>query len=365
MSFKKKFSALIFIWFLAKVFSVVENFYWLRSAEDLRPASQIITSGFLQFIAGTVVIYILLKLVEKSGYTLKGVFFQTPLHVLNIGLLFVLTFTAALLSFFIFEDLRAGNGLFLIVKDILEQSYPGFLKASISSYFLMSIATYSIHFYDKTRIQKLENLELQSKYLETKLEGLRSQLNPHLLFNSLNTVVSLIDSSPKQAKDMVVDLSYLLRRLLETSNKQFVTIEEEISFLKRYLDIEKTRFSDSLTVNIEVDQDLKERLIPNLLLQPIIENSLIHGFNKSRADIFNIDVSITPLSATMIQIIIADNGIGNITEESIKPGIGLTNVLTRLKAIYETEFVFKIDPSKSGVKTEIHIPIINEIRGRP
>lgn len=365
MTFRKKFGALLFIWFLAKVFSVIENFYWLRSAEDLRPTSQIIISGFLQFIAGTIVIYILLKLIDRYKYSVRDLLLQVSLHLLNISLLFVLTFAAAISTFAIFEQLKTLSQFFLVLNDVFNQSYLGFLKASVSSYFLMSIAAYSIHFYDKTRIQKLENLQLQSKYLETKLEGLRSQLNPHLLFNSLNTVVSLIDSNPKQAKDMVVDLSYLLRRLLETSNKQFVTIEEELSFLKRYLDIEKTRFSDSLTVNIEVDQGLKKRLIPNLLLQPIVENSLIHGFNKSRADIFNIDVNITQLSPTMIQIIIADNGIGNITKDSIKPGIGLTNVLTRLKTIYENEFIFKINPGKSGVKTEIHIPIIDEEKVTP
>ncbi|MBO6524952.1 MAG: histidine kinase [Balneolaceae bacterium] len=364
MSFNKKFGALLFIWFLAKVFSVIENFYWLRGVEDLRPPSQIIISGFLQFVAGIIVIYILLKLIERYKYSFRDLPLQISLHVLNISLLFVLTFTVAILTFAIFEQIRTLNQFFLVLNDVLNQSYLGFIKASVSSYFLMSIAAYSIHFYDKTRVQKLENLELQSKYLETKLEGLRSQLNPHLLFNSLNTVVSLIDSNPKQAKDMVVDLSYLLRRLLETSNKKFVTIEEELSFLKRYLDIEKTRFSDSLMINIEVDQHLKERLIPNLLLQPIVENSLIHGFNKSRAGIFNIEVRIASLSPTMIQIIIADNGIANITKDSIKPGIGLTNVLTRLKAIYENEFIFKIDSGKSGVKTEIHIPIIDGNKGR-
>lgn len=360
MKLKKNLVALVFIWFLAQSFNVIENFYWLRIANDLRPNLQIFISGFLQFLFGIVVIFYLVKLLLVYDYKIKKPFSQFILHLLNISLLSFLTFFAAAISFFLFEKIPAET-FFSTLKEIFEQSFIGFIKGAFYSYFLLTIAAHFFHFFEKSRIQELENATLQSKYLETKLQGLRSQLNPHLLFNSLNTIVSFIDSKPKKAKDMIVDLSFLLRRLLESTDHQIITLSEELAFLEKYLTLEKARFSDSLKieVKVKVEEDLLEKPVPNLLLQPILENSLIHGFNNSTNKIFKILLDIHSEEEDMITFIISDNGNGLKSGNKFVYGFGLNNVITRLDVIYNKKAMFEINPSENGVTTIIKIPINN------
>ncbi len=230
---------------------------------------------------------------------------------------------------------------------------------------LMSVAA-PLKIWNNTRIEM--NLERhQQLLLRARMDALSSQINPHFLFNTLNTVSALIRIAPDSAREVVLKLSNILRRLLR-KHETFVPLREELSFIDDYLDIEVARFGeDSLEIIKEVDADTLETFIPSMLLQPIVENSLKHGLGpkleggRLRLRTSNRD--------GRLQMVIEDNGVG-ISEEKMPhvyvEGIGLSNVRERLRVLYGTDFHLEIE-SQPGQGTVIRIdvpqlvPVIPEV----
>src|SRR5215467_230649 len=133
-------------------------------------------------------------------------------------------------------------------------------------------------YYRKYRENELQYAELRAQLSQAQLEALRLQLQPHFLFNTLNSIVGLIrNDENRDAIRMTSGLSKLLRHVLEHADRQEVTLGEEVEFLSRYLEIQQMRFSDRLTVEMKIDPDTLEAMVPSLILQPIVENSLRHG----------------------------------------------------------------------------------------
>ena len=126
-----------------------------------------------------------------------------------------------------------------------------------------------------------QQAQLETMLKESELEMLKSQINPHFIFNSLNSIASLTITAPNQAREMVVKLSDFLRYSLGKENHQLNTVEEEIANLMLYLEIEKVRFGDRLNVLADIDKSLWHLTLPNLILQPLIENSVKHGIYES------------------------------------------------------------------------------------
>jgi two-component system LytT family sensor kinase len=210
--------------------------------------------------------------------------------------------------------------------------------------------------WNNTRNEK--KLEAQQLRLnEARLAALTSQINPHFLFNTLNTVSSLIRFDPDSARRVVLKLSNILRRLLR-KHETFVPLREELQFIDDYLDIEVARFGrDNLEIVKQIEQDTLEAFVPSMLLQPIVENCLKHGLapkiggGKIQFRTANRD--------GRLHIEIEDNGVG-ISEEKMPhvyvEGIGLSNVRERLHVLYGADFQLQIE-SRSGEGTLIRIDV--------
>jgi len=230
---------------------------------------------------------------------------------------------------------------------------------------LMSVAA-PLKIWNNTRIEM--NLERhQQLLLRARMDALSSQINPHFLFNTLNTVSALIRVDQDSARGVVLKLSNILRRLLR-KHETFVPLREELSFIDDYLDIEVARFGrDSLEIVKEIDRDTLETFIPSMLLQPIVENSLKHGL-APKIDGGRILLRTVQRNGRL-QIDIQDNGVG-ISEEKMPhvyvEGIGLSNVRERLRVLYGTDFILDIQ-SREGQGTVIRIdvpemvPVIPEV----
>jgi two-component system LytT family sensor kinase len=220
---------------------------------------------------------------------------------------------------------------------------------------LMSVAA-PLKIWNNTRIEM--NLERhQQLLLRARMDALSSQINPHFLFNTLNTVSALVRVDPDTARGVVLKLSNILRRLLR-KHETFVPLREELSFIDDYLDIEVARFGqDNLLIVKEIHDDTLETFIPSMLLQPIVENSLKHGL-APKLEGGKICLRTSNHDARL-HIEISDNGVG-ISEEKMPhvyvEGIGLSNVRERLRVLYGTDFRLEIE-SHEGQGTAIRIDV--------
>ncbi len=197
--------------------------------------------------------------------------------------------------------------------------------------------------------KKVEELESTSK--EAIIQSLRSRLNPHFLFNTLNSISELIHRDPDQAEQAVVNLSEVYRRTLDLSEKDRVTVQEEIELLEKYLENEQMRFGNRLKVSVSVADECRDVEIPALILQPFVENAVTKGI-APRKEGGSICISAARVpEGTLLKV--EDQGAGC---ESFQPGFGIRNVLHRLELIYGDRFDFNFE-SEHGNGTTVTLMI--------
>jgi len=228
-----------------------------------------------------------------------------------------------------------------------------FIALSVRTLFSISIP---IRIWASVRAE--EKLEAQhSRLVEARLAALTNQINPHFLFNTLNSVATLIRIDPDKARAVVYKLSNILRRLLRKADN-WSPLRDEIRFIDDYLAIEMIRFGDKLKFEKHVSEEALDRLVPSMILQPIIENSIKHGL-AHKVDGGTIHLSVW-LEGAMLQISVEDDGVG-IDESKLMTlftrGIGVSNVNERLKVLFATKYRFSVDsvPGK-GTRTLIQLP---------
>ncbi len=243
------------------------------------------------------------------------------------------------------------------------------VEVAIYATSVMVIGT-ELKIFNGVRIQmKLEEQHLL--LLQARMEALQNQINPHFLFNTLNSVSSLVRFDPDTARELIIKLARILRRLLNSS-EAFVPLKEEVEFIDNYLDIEVVRFGrDKLRVVKELEPESLEMLVPAMLLQPLVENSIKHGLaskieggsiylrSRRAAKAIIIEVEDDGVGMGAAQLIEKPNGIGG-------TGIGMANVAERLKVLYGDTARMTIDsqPGK-GTLVRLRLPILQEGSGIP
>jgi sensor histidine kinase YesM len=207
---------------------------------------------------------------------------------------------------------------------------------------------FTYHFFQKSRNQEIANLELAASNREGELKNLRSQLNPHFLFNSLNSIRALVDIEPAKAKKSITTLSSLLRQSLQYGRENLVTMEQEVGLAQSYLELEKIRFEERLTVKWELDHTLDLFEIPPFSLQMLVENAIKHGISELK-------------DGGMVRIVTckSDKGINIRVENtgSLKHvsdlGVGIQNIKRRLQLQFGAGAVFEIFEKNEVVVAEI------------
>jgi two-component system LytT family sensor kinase len=260
------------------------------------------------------------------------------------------------------ELLRWGiRGLFSIHNTFFMFDWPSnpgvFIWSAATTLFAVSLP---IRVWSSFRAER--QLEMQhARLTEARLTALTNQINPHFLFNTLNSISTLIRIDPDSARKMIYRLSTILRRLLRKT-ENYSPLREEISFIDDYLAIEMVRFGEKLRFHKEIDPNTLDRLVPSMILQPIVENSIKHGLAGK------VDGGIVRLRAwiegTRLHISIEDDGVG-IQESKLgtlfESGIGVSNVNERLRVLFGAEYRMAIDSTPGqGTRTIIEIPELEE-----
>jgi two-component system, LytTR family, sensor kinase len=267
------------------------------------------------------------------------------------------------------------SGFFIVIlamsyaRIVLGRAFPHWFFALSGSQWLITVAICATNamvigipmkIFNNARIEmKLE--EQERALLQARMEALQSQINPHFLFNTLNSVSSLVRFDPDTARELIVKLANILRRLLRKTDA-FVPLHEEVEFIDDYLDIEVVRFGhDKLNVVKELEKNSLDLLVPNMLLQPLVENSIKHGLSP-KIDGGSI-VLRSRVAENMLYIEVEDDGIGMVVANPIPPstskggtGIGLSNVAERLKVLYGDTARLSIE-SRHGQGTIVRLSI--------
>jgi len=209
----------------------------------------------------------------------------------------------------------------------------------------------------------LQTADLERQLVESQLQSLRAQVQPHFLFNALNTISSFTETDPPTARDLMQKLGDLLRASLTHTSNPFVTLGEELTFLDDYLEIESARFEGRIITEVDAPEDVLEVQVPSFLLQPLVENAIRHGVAPRKSG-GQIRVAARRIGS-VLEVTIHDNGVG------LRPGwrfshdagVGLRNVSARLAHLYGREDVFRISSHDSGGTTvRIELPLANPAR---
>lgn len=233
----------------------------------------------------------------------------------------------------------------------------GIITGSLDSlvmYWTVLVIIFSLDAYRKYQQHKLISAQLETQLAQAQLQALKMQLHPHFLFNTLHAISSLMDEDKKTARSMLVRLSELLRATLENAGVQEVSLKQELDILNRYLAIEQIRFQDRLKIDYDIAPETLSARVPNLLLQPLVENAIRHGIApQSTAGVIAIQAR---RNNGTLQLTVVDDGIGN-TAGTIQEGVGLTNTRSRLERLYGNAQSVQIhSPQDGGWRVDIEFP---------
>ena len=221
-------------------------------------------------------------------------------------------------------------------------------------YWVMIAVTHAFDYYRKYQDRALRTAELEKRLVQARLQALQMQLNPHFLFNTLHAISSLMHRNVDAADRMISRLSELLRYALESTDAQEVPLRQEVDFLRRYVEIEETRFGARLTVKFEIEPAAQPALVPNLILQPLVENAIRHGI-EPHARPGRVQVHARREGAELI-LLVSDNGSG-LQPGTLDEGVGLSNTRARLEHLYGPLHQFTLrNGAEGGLEAALTIP---------
>jgi sensor histidine kinase YesM len=253
----------------------------------------------------------------------------------------------------------------LIIKDmsyttISNQLFPARIIYGLLYYIVIVLVYYLFVYYQNFQDKIRQEASIATRYKEAELNALKSQINPHFIFNSLNSISAMTLSDPARAQEMIVKLSDFFRLTLKKGNQHLTSLRNELQFTELYFEIEKIRFGDKLKVRIEVPDSYGHLQVPHLILQPLLENAIKHGVQES---LKSVEVTLSGSHSEDFLYLI----LKNCFDQDLKvrgEGIGLNNIRERLRLIYGMSDLLRIDTDHEKHEFIVHLKIpLNESNG--
>lgn len=230
-----------------------------------------------------------------------------------------------------------------------------FTPSNVMFYWGIIVIEHALDYYRKLQDRELKASQLEAQLAQSQLQVLKMQLHPHFLFNTLNAISALIRESPDEADEMVSRLGDLLRMTLETAGLQEVPFKKELEFLNHYLDIEQTRFQERLKVEMAIEPETLDGLVPSMILQPLVENSVKHGV-APRPEGGCIKIKAWRDNA-LLRLEVEDDGPGLSDDSPLKERVGLTNTRARVRNLYGDQHALRMrNAANGGLVVSLSIP---------
>jgi two-component system, LytTR family, sensor kinase len=281
-------------------------------------------------------------------------------HLLGVG---VFTFAHALLTVSMRDPLIAAYGWRPESTWWTEFQRLFFLNFDwdMMTYWAIVGLSHALDYHGEAQERALTAAQLQTRLAEAQLQALQRQLHPHFLFNTLHTISALMHRDTEAADAMLARLSDLLRLTLDRLGIQQILLKEELEFLNKYLQIERTRFGDRLTVHMEIEPETLDVSVPNLILQPLVENAIRHGI-APRVGGGRVQI-VARRTGDRLWLMVRDNGPGlpPAKLDAFNRGVGVSNTRSRLQHLYPGAHKFEFhQPSDGGLAVTIEIPASGE-----
>lgn len=213
---------------------------------------------------------------------------------------------------------------------------------------------YLYHYIEKSRRQQVDTLKLEALVKELELKTIKSHINPHFIFNALNSIRALIDENPNRARNAITELSNILRSSMQAEKLETVPFEKELNIVKDYLALEYIRFEDRLRVEYQIDEDTLDQPVPPMMLQTLVENAIKHGIGKQISG--GVVKVISDFKNDFLELIVINSG--SLNGQSNNDGFGLSSTKNRLHLLFGEKANFEIKQVEAGmVEARILIPV--------
>jgi two-component system LytT family sensor kinase len=300
----------------------------------------------LWFPLGLSITHLYRAVINKLTILNSKILFQLPFIVFSSFLMSFIFFVFNVFIIKLFSDINYQLDYVAAISKIL---------SLMLIFIIWSVIYFGFHYFDNYKKTEIQNLKLEANKNEIELNTLKSQLNPHFMFNSLNSIRALVDEDPKKAKTAITQLSNILRNTLMMHKNKFIAFEEEIKLVTDYLALEHIRYEERLTFDLDIDPKTLQIPIPPMMIQTLVENAIKHGISHL-VDGGEIIIKAT-LEDDTFKISVKNTGqiISNIT--SLK-GVGVENTTNRLQILYGNKAKFKLENfDDKNVITEVSIKL--------
>lgn len=311
--------------------------------------------NFFILISITVVLGILfthiMRMVIKEYRFLEKPINQQIVYFIIVTIIFAIIYACCDVGIERYFGLRDSNAVQLSLMNELTRN-------ALNNFFLLfiwNLIYYTFHYVERTRRQEVDTLKLQSLVKELELKTIKSHINPHFIFNALNSIRALVDENPSRARTAITELSNILRSSMQTEKLETVPLERELNIVKDYLALEKMRFEERLNIELDIDEETLEQPVPPMMLQTLVENAIKHGISKK------VHGGTIRISSDFVQdhheLVVQNSGQLN-TYINVN-GFGVRSTQDRLNLLYQGRASFNIrnlDPDT--VESRITMPVL-------